>query len=340
MTQKTFRKTIAAIMAAMLMFIACSASGTEAEDAHAIQTNSTDELFLSLTESTSKSMAFPLTKEQAAQVEKAGTDRVTWTLHRVETYADSADGKFISLRGEEKMFPNEKETIDFATIKFSDMYEAEQPFSMKSFETTLDGSTLKLDFTTSPVTSLGNAGIPHESGGSFLDICGRFTLVAELDGAPLASFENVTIKPYASFHTMWEMYDEMLRLAGEGDNDPATSRPYVEYGVMGQSYLGHDMPYLIVARDSASVQKWQALSERAEETGSAVIEERMRSGDDDYQIPVMYSNIHANEISCADAILEFARLLIEEPVIEYTKLTGFTVQRHNIMTADTIIPTD
>ena len=49
------------------------------------------------------------------------------------------------------MFPNEKETIDFATIKFSDMYENDQPFSMKHFKTTLDGAELKLDFTTSPV---------------------------------------------------------------------------------------------------------------------------------------------------------------------------------------------
>ena len=93
---------------------------------------------------------------------------------------------------------------------------------------------------------------------------------------------------------------------------------------MGQSYLGYDMPYLIVARDSAAVNKWLDLSNRAEETGTAVIEDLERSGDEDYQVPIMYSNVHANEIAAADAVLEFARLLIEEPSIEYTKLTGFT----------------
>ena len=55
-----------------------------------------------------------------------------------------------------------------------------------------------------------------------------------------------------------------------------------------------------------------------------MIDELRRSGDDDYQVPVLYSIIHANEVAAADAILEFARELIEEPVIEYTKLTGFT----------------
>lgn len=301
----------------------CTPYDTEAEE-NAARTDSTDELFLSMTESTSKSLAFPLTQEQAARVQKVGADKVTWTLHRIETYANPADGNFIPLRGEEKMFPGEKETIDLATIRYSDMYESEQAFSMEQFETTLDGSTLKLDFTTSPVTSWGNVGMPHESGGRFMDICGKFTLTAELNGETLASLENVTIKPYASFHSMWEMFDELLLLAEEGDDDASTPKPYVEYGVMGQSYLGYDMPYLIVARDSAAIQKWLDLKEQAEETGSAVIEELRRSGDNDYQVPVLYSNIHANETAAADAVLEFARLLIEEPVIEYTKLTGFT----------------
>ena len=165
---------------------------------------------------------------------------------------------------------------------------------------------------------------PHESGGRFIDICGSFTLTAELDGVPLASLENVTIKPYASFHTMWEMFDELLRLAEEGDDDSTTPAPYVEYSVMGKSYLGYDMPYLIVARDSEAIKKWLELSQKAEETGTDVIDELRRSGDDDYQVPVLYSIIHANEVAAADAILEFARELIEEPVIEYTKLTGFT----------------
>ena len=322
------------VLALMLSCSAC-ASGTgtsageekvEKEEAGelAIETDSTNELFISLTERIDRSLAFTLTEEQTQQVEKAGADQVTWTLHRIAPYANPADGKFIPLHGEEKMYPNEKETIDFATIRFIDANEFGQAFSMERFETTLDGSTLKLDFTTTPVNNGFNDSIPHESGGRFLDICGEFTLTAELDGVTLTSPMHVTIKPYASFHTMWEMFDELLRLAEEGDDDGATPRPYVEYGVMGKSCLGYDMPYLIVARDSAAVEKWLELSERAEETGTAVVEELQKSGDDDYQVPILYSNVHANEIAAADAVLEFARQLIEEPSIEYTKLTGFT----------------
>ena len=310
-----------------LMF-GCSAladqTGTAAGEAPAIQSDSPAGLFLALSEKTTHSMTFPLTEAQAAQVEKAGADRVTWTLHRVAPYANPADGKFNPIHGEERMFPHERETIDFATITYGEPNPYDPPFSMERFETRLEDATLKLDFTTSPAMYAGKEGMPHASGGIYLDICGQFILTAELDGMTLATLENVTIKPYASFHTMWEIYDELLRLADEGDDDSATPEPYVEYGVMGQSYHGYDMPYLIVARDSRAVQKWLDLSQQAEETGTAVIEALRRSVDTDYQVPILYSNIHANEVAATDAVLEFARLLIEEPAIDYTKLTGFT----------------
>ena len=228
---KTLSGFLSAFLALALM-LSCTVSATgtgtastaagveEAEEEAAGEevsagADSTTGFFLSMTEKTSKSLAFPLTEEQAALARKAGADKVTWTLHRLAPYANPADGNFIPLHGEEKMYPNEKETIDFATIRFSDANESGQPFSMERFETRLDGSTLKLDFTTTPVRNGFNDTIPHESGGRFLDICGEFTLTAELDGVTLASLENVTIKPYASFHTMWEMFDEIERLAGE-----------------------------------------------------------------------------------------------------------------------------
>ena len=67
-------------------------TGTEMEKESVVQTDSNDELFLSLTESTSESLSFSLTEEQAAQIEKAGADQVTWTLHRTESYGNPADG--------------------------------------------------------------------------------------------------------------------------------------------------------------------------------------------------------------------------------------------------------
>ena len=98
---------------------ACAApTDTDTVDESSTGKDSSTELFLSLTEGTSESLSFPLTTEQAAQIEKAGADKVTWTLHRTEPYGDPVDGNFIPIHGEEKMYPNEKETIDLVHNQF------------------------------------------------------------------------------------------------------------------------------------------------------------------------------------------------------------------------------
>ena len=113
---------LAAVLSASLL-TGCEGSGQSGQqpvkEALSAGADSTTDLFVPLTEKTSKSLVFPLTEEQAALVEKAGADKVTWTLHRLAPYANPADGNFIPLHGEEKMFPNEKEMIGFATIRFS-----------------------------------------------------------------------------------------------------------------------------------------------------------------------------------------------------------------------------
>jgi hypothetical protein len=172
-------------------------TGTAEHRGTSVRADSSTELFLPLSEGMTASLAFPLTEAQAAQVEQAGADRVIWTLHRTAPYANPADGRFKPLHGEERMFPHERETIDFATITYGAADEDFTPFSMERFAASLDGDSLILDFTTAPAISWGKESLPHESGGDYLDICGSFTLTAELDGTTLATLENVVIKPYA-----------------------------------------------------------------------------------------------------------------------------------------------
>ena len=92
-----------------------------------------------------------------------------------------------------------------------------------------------------------------------------------------------------------------------------------------------DMPYLIVARDKAAVEKWQEIKEEAENDPSALIAKIENGTLGDYQVPVMYSNVHANEVAAADGVLTFAKMLVETAAsetgtIDYDKLTGFTAE--------------
>ena len=99
-------------------------------------------------------------------------------------------------------------------------------------------------------------------------------------------------------------------------------------GDNGQKSL--DMPYLIVAKDKAAVEKWKSIKAEAESDPSGLIAKIENGSLGDYQVPVMYSNIHANEVAASDGILEFAWMLLNaaagEGVIDYDKLTGFTAE--------------
>ena len=110
---KTVSRFFSVFLAFSLM-LSCSAfalqADTTAGEEHSMQEDSSSGLFLPLSEKTSQSLSFTLTEAQAAQVEKAGADQVTWTLHRKAPYANPADGEFIPLHGSREHPPGLRQT--------------------------------------------------------------------------------------------------------------------------------------------------------------------------------------------------------------------------------------
>ena len=161
--------------------------------------------------------------------------------------------------------------------------------------------------------------VPHVNGGYYIDLCGYFDLTAKNSGKTIGS-APVKVAPYENFNTMWEIYKELDTIVANGTKNGL----YVERFSMGQSTAGRDMPYLIVADSKASVSKWLALTEQAETDPDAVLAQIKSGKLDEIRVPVMYSNIHSNEVAATDGVLDFAKMITSEKSIDYKTLTGFT----------------
>lgn len=315
------KQTLSRFLALVMVFAMVLSFGVFAVDT---EEQAAEPVVILMDQSQEFQLSFTLTEAQAKAVEAAGADAVVWNLTRTAAYANAGEVKPIN--GETVLFPNEKESIALKELTYGAASRVVTPFTVNadSVKTEVKDSTLTLSFTTSAAVSRGNESLPHSNGGDFLDVCGTFTLNGTAGETVVAEQQNVIVKPYESYHTMWEIYAEITRLAGEGDDDAKTAVPYVTEGSMGTSTAGYNMPYLIVAKDSAVVSNWLALCERAETEPDAVLKELKDGSLGDYQVPILYSNIHSNEIAAVDGILEFAKMLVEQQTIDYTKLTALT----------------
>lgn len=169
---------------------------------------------------------------------------------------------------------------------------------------------------------------PHSNGGSYLDACGWFNLTASVEGEVLGSVE-VKIAPYDDFRTMSEVYteiDDMVEYAAS-NTDLYTER-FSMGTSSGEIYEPMDMPYLIVADDASSVEAWLAFTEAAETNPTETLAAIEAGEYDDLRVPVMFSNIHANEVAAVDGILNFGWMLLEaaadDGILTYNNLTGLT----------------
>lgn len=181
------------------------------------------------------------------------------------------------------------------------------------------------------ITQVPDPSAPHSNGGTYMDICGYYALTALQDGEAIGSVP-LKIAPYDSFHTMAEIYEAIDEMEAYAASETDL---YVSKRSMGQSQGDNgleslDMPYLIIAKDKAAVEKWQAIKAQAESDPAALLAKLENGTLKDYQVPVLYSNVHSNEVAASDGILQFVWMLLKAAAgenngkLDYRTLTGFT----------------
>ncbi len=334
------KKLVALLLAVALMLSVCvvpnasAAAGTTATAAAPAYTgsftNTSDDGkdWISLTAERTFKVTIPvdMTEDEA----KAIADDVVWTLDYDE------DAGYLDT----KLYPNHTEGGEISGW----LNENDEPLFKNiatTVETTEDGKVnIVLTFSNSIYFWASNwytgetyedASAPHANGGYYLDICGWYYVTASVDGKDLGS-AYTKINPYDNFHTMKEIYSDIDAIV---DYAKKNTNIYVEKFSMGKSAGKNgleslDMPYLIIAKNKAATEKWLDIADKAETDPQSLIDSIKDGSIGDYQVPVLYSNVHSNEVAASDGVLGFAWMLVENAAvdtpIDYKELTGFTAE--------------
>ena len=163
---------------------------------------------------------------------------------------------------------------------------------------------------------------PHSNGGAYLDLCGWFKLNAKADAAALGS-ADLKVAPYDNYRAMPEIYTEIHNIVQTANDNGL----YAFEDLVGYSTAGREIPYLVIADSEETVDAWMALTKRAEAEPTAVLADIAKGVYNDIRVPILYSNIHPNEIAATDGILEFSWALANAGIdgkFSYNMLTGFT----------------
>ncbi len=275
------------------------------------------DLQFSLSEDAPKEFYIPVegvTKDELQAAIDEG--KVTLSLDR------DAEKPYPNDQYEEDMFPNQKAGGELSTWKASN--GRNDIFTNIACEAVEAGGEvcLKVNLDFSCYFYSGNNkdySAPHANGGSYLDVCGYFDMNALCDGQAIGSIPAKVV-PYYDFHTMDEVYEEIDAI----EMSNFYHDRFVKQYSMGKSTAGRDMPYLIIAKDQEKVDKWLEYTELVETDPEAALAGIEAGQFDDLAIPVLYSNIHSNEVAAVDGILDFAWKLVKNDKINYKYFEDFT----------------
>lgn len=248
------------------------------------------------------------TKEQAEQLAK----EVKWSLSREKGIQDTKDYPYQFLGG-----ALDKWTVfDKADALFTTQTEAIQKDGSYALKLTLKNKYL-----------FGADGIdsrPRYVRSTILDYTGEYELKCEDKNGSTLGKTTVRVNPYDSYHLNSEFVAEL----NEAQNYAAKrSDIYAEVRNMGKTSKGYDMPYILIADSKQTLTDYQNMKQKAETDPEELIK-KIKEGTLDYKIPILYSNVHADENPGADAPMEFIKKLIKSDqnnnIIEYKVATGFT----------------
>lgn len=238
--------------------------------------------------------------------------KVRWNLDREELPQNVEDFPYQFKGGELSEWKTVETEVQPKTEFFTEI--TNEP-------TEIDGKTgLKLTFNSGMF--YGYDGFDGREGDlmndSLLDYTGTYTLSCTIDGKEVGETE-VDFRPYDTYRTQEEVDAEQVELVKRANENGL----FAKLEKIGESAQGRDINAVFVAKSEKDLDDYLALTDKME-TEPAELQKQLAAGKLKYKVPVVYSNIHSDEIIGTDGVMEFLRLLAANKPIEYRMITELT----------------
>jgi hypothetical protein len=148
----------------------------------------------------------------------------------------------------------------------------------------------------------------------YASLMGTYVLAAEANGRVIAQ-ESVKLTPYDSFLAYEDLKSEIDRITAQA---AAKNNRYIHTSSIGKSVEGRDIYLTIVAKDKATIDKYQAVTHPAMMNNPKQLKADIQSGAfGDYAIPIWLNTIHPNESPGMDAIFNYFKSMALDESLAY-----------------------
>ena len=252
-----------------------------------------------------------VTKEEAEQI----LATAKWSLTREA-----------GMQTDTERFPNQYLGADLEDWK---VWGKDEPlFTSIEMNGVKKGDSLGIRMTFSNAYFFGGPRVdsPRGNRNVILDYTGEYTLSCKDGNGNVIGQTTVRVNPYDDYRTNSELAAELAaaKLYIDGRDDM-----YAELLSLGTSTNGYDMPYIIIADSKATLDKYQEIKKIAEKDPKSLMDQ-IAAGTLEYKVPILYSNIHADENPGADAPINFVWDLAlsdtTDDTLSYKILTDFTAE--------------
>lgn len=168
----------------------------------------------------------------------------------------------------------------------------------------------------------------------FASLMGTYDLAAKANGHVIAQ-APLKLTPYDSFLT----YDELKpRIDAVTKQAAIKNNRYIHTSSIGKSVEGRDIYFTIVAKDKATVDKYQNITHPAMINNPKQLQADIKSGVfGDYAVPIWLNNIHPNESPGVDAIFNYFKSMALDNRITYnTTLSDGKASKVNFKVDDAL----